>query len=93
MSHPVLVTHNLAQQRFEATVEGHLCVADYRLDGSVMQMMHTEVPPALQGRGIAAELVEAAFDHAMTENLKIEPLCSYVRAYMERHPETAFLRA
>lgn len=93
MTQPVLVTHNPAQQRFEATVDGLLCVADYRIAGDVMQMTHTEVPAALQGRGIAGELVEAAFDHAMTENLKIEPLCSYVRAYMERHPETAFLRA
>ena len=90
---PVAVVHNASRERFEATVDGHLCVADYRLDGPVMHMTHTEVPPALQGRGIAARLVQAAIDHARAAHLKINPQCSYVRVYMQRHPDTLSLRA
>lgn len=86
MSDPV--THNAAQQRFEALVDGALAKAEYRLDGHVMTMTHTEVPPALEGRGLAAALVRAAFDHARAEGLRIDPRCAYVRGYMERHPET-----
>jgi predicted GNAT family acetyltransferase len=52
-----------------------------------MRMTQTEVPPALGGRGIAAALVEAAFEHARTHGLKVEPWCSYVRVYLQRHPE------
>lgn len=85
----VPVIHRPDQQRFEATVEGRLCEADYELREGVMHMTHTHVPDALQGRGIAAALVRAAFEHARAKGLKVNPLCSYVRQYVQRHPETA----
>lgn len=87
------VTHNAAQSRFEVTVEGRLCVCAYHLrDGEVL-FTHTEVPPALQGRGIAAALVKAALDWARAQPLAVRPLCSYVAAYMRRHPQTQDLLA
>ena len=87
------VRHNEAASRFEATVEGLLCVASYHRDGDVLRMYHTEVPAALEGRGIAAQLVRAACAHATANGLGIDPRCSYVRAYMQRHPETHALLA
>jgi predicted GNAT family acetyltransferase len=87
------IEHLPERGRFQARVEGHLCVADYRLDGNRMQMTHTEVHPALEGRGIAAGLVRAALHHARASGLKVVPLCSYVRAYMRRHPDTQDLLA
>ncbi|GIX25519.1 MULTISPECIES: GNAT family N-acetyltransferase [Caldimonas] len=89
----VEVTHNPAAQRFEARLDGQLSVADYELRDGIMHMTHTGVPPALRGRGIAALLVQAALDHARAHGLKVHPLCSYVRSYMERHPETQVLWA
>ncbi|MCM5569132.1 N-acetyltransferase [Burkholderiaceae bacterium FT117] len=89
----VEVRHDEAASRFEATVEGLLCRADYRLDGDTMRVFHTEVPPALEGRGIAAELVRALFAHAADRGLKVDPLCSYVRAWARRHPEVQGLLA
>mgnify|MGYP003545244133 CR=1 FL=1 len=62
---------------------------DYRLDGAVMLIHHTEVPARLEGRGIAATLTAAAFEHARREGLRIAPLCSYARAWARRHPEFA----
>lgn len=85
------VKHNTEQSRFETTVGGMQCVADYRLLNGVMVMTHTYVPPPLEGRGIAAELVGAAIRHAREHRLKVDPRCSYVRAYMRRHPETESL--
>jgi predicted GNAT family acetyltransferase len=84
----VEVLHNEAAQRFEAKVDGHLSVANYRLDAGVMRMVHTEVPRELEGRGIAAALVKRAIEHARASGLKVAPACSYVRTYMRRHPET-----
>jgi predicted GNAT family acetyltransferase len=81
------VRHNKAAHRFEVVVDGELARADYRIDGGVMQMFHTEVPVAFEGRGIAASLVRAAIDYARENGLKILPACSYVRVYMRRHPE------
>jgi predicted GNAT family acetyltransferase len=53
-----------------------------------MHIVHTEVPSALEGRGIAAQILKAAFAHAEAHGLAVEPQCGYVRAYMRRHPET-----
>jgi uncharacterized protein len=82
------VRHNTAAGRFEATVDGLLCVANYHLVDNVMRIHHTEVPRALEGRGIAGRIVRAALAYAEASALEVEPWCSYVRAYMKRHPET-----
>lgn len=87
------VTHNAARHRFEATVEGQVAVADYELDGRVLRLTHTVVPQALEGRGIAGALARAAMAHARSQQLQVDPQCSYMRAYMERHPDTQDLRA
>ena len=85
------VVHNAAASRFEATVDGQLCVAGYVLADGVMQMNHTEVPSSLENRGIAADLVRAALAFAAANGFAVEPRCSYVRAYMRRHPESRAL--
>ena len=87
------IEHLPDRGRFQAIVEGQPCVADYRLADGVMAITHTEVAPALEGRGIAGALVQAALDHARSAGLKVRPLCSFARAYMRRHPETSALLA
>lgn len=88
---PNVIKHNTERSRFETTVDGLQCVADYRLVDQVMVMTHTYVPPPLEGRGIAAELVGTALDYARKNDLKVDPRCSYVATYMRRHPDTQSL--
>jgi predicted GNAT family acetyltransferase len=85
------IVHNLAAQRFETAVEGRLCRAEYRRVGDTLHLVHTEVPPPHEGKGIAGALVQAALDYAADNRLKVVPLCGYVRAYMRRHPESQAL--
>jgi predicted GNAT family acetyltransferase len=87
----VNVVHHAAAERFEAMVDGQLCIAGYVLVDGVMRLTHTEVPSALENRGIAGELVRVALEWAVANNVKVEPRCSYVRAYMRRHPESQAL--
>jgi uncharacterized protein len=82
------VVHNTEASRFEAMVEDQRCVCQYRVYGRTMMLTHTGVPHALRGRGIAAELVRAALDHARAHGLRVRPDCSYAEVYMQRHPET-----
>jgi hypothetical protein len=89
----VHVEHRPEFGRFEAVVDGHLCVAAYRLAGNVLQLTHTEVHPSLEGRGIAADLIAAALAHARANALKVVPLCSYVQTYLQRHPQERDLLA
>ena len=65
--------HNLAQHRFEAVLPEGLSRADYRRVGDTMHLVHSEVPWALEGRGIAGELVQAALDYAAANGLKVIP--------------------
>lgn len=82
-----MVRHNPEENRFEADVDGQLCVADFQLRGTDMVMTHTYVPPALRGQGIAEKLVRAALEYARVERLRVVPACSYVEAFIRRHPE------
>ena len=52
---------------------------------------HTLVPDELRGRGIAAKLACAALTEARQQRWRIVPRCSYVAAFIKRHPEFANL--
>jgi predicted GNAT family acetyltransferase len=80
------INHDPAAHRFTAAVEDHLAVLDYTVDGGVMSIMHTNVPPAVQGRGIAAELMGAALSAARAEGWKVNAVCSYAVDYLRKHP-------
>lgn len=82
------IHHDAVAGRFTAEVDGQRCEADYQLRSGVMHLVHTGVPRALQGRGIAAALVDAALAEARAQGWRVRPVCSYVRAHMRRHPDT-----
>jgi hypothetical protein len=81
------VRHNAAESRFEVEIDGQVSVADYDVAGDRMIFTHTYTPPAQRGRGIAEKLVRAALEHARQEKRKVVPACSYVAAFIDRHPE------
>lgn len=81
------VQHNVAQHRYEITVDGHLAIAEYNEMGRTRIMTHTFVPPELRGRGLAERLVRRALHEARAEGWKIVPACSYVATFVRRHPE------
>jgi predicted GNAT family acetyltransferase len=83
----IAIRHDAARRRFETEVEGHVGYVEYSLDGAVMVIAHTIVPPAIGGRGIAAQLVQAAVDFAQAQGLEIDPQCAYAEAWMRRHAE------
>ena len=81
------VNHNAAKNRYELEVDGQLAMIKYRDADGVRYYTHTEVPKALEGRGIASLIAKAVLDEAQAENLTIVPLCPFVRGYIERHPQ------
>ena len=87
MKHEWPVTHNPALQQFEVHIGDQLAVLNYRIDGNRVTFFHTGVPQNLEGRGIGSAIALAALEYAQTEHLERIPLCPFVRAQIEKHPE------
>ncbi len=84
------VVNNLQQHRWEASEGGELVgFSVYRERPGQVIFTHTEVNPALSGRGIGSRLAEAAVEDSVARGLRIVPYCPFIRAYLERHPEFA----
>ncbi|MDJ0447701.1 GNAT family N-acetyltransferase [Methylocystis sp. JR02] len=91
MGESFAVRDNPAQSRFELDLDGSMALAEYTLDDGVMTFTHTETPPARQGRGAASKLIHGALLAARARGLKVRATCSFVVAYLARHPEFADL--
>ena len=90
----LVVADNAELQRYEARrgsdVVGFIT---YRLQPERITLIHTEVAPALEGQGIASQLVAGALDDIRRRGLTLVPICPFVRAFLRRHPEYADLVA
>jgi predicted GNAT family acetyltransferase len=87
------VRDNRALSRFEMDVEGKVAFANYRMTPQAVIITHTETPRALQGRGIASELVKGALDLIRADGRKVIAGCGFVVDYLHKHPEFADLTA
>ena len=83
------VVDNPSAKRFELVEDGLLAELVYRFDGDRMVLIHTEVPEALEGRGLGGKLVRAALDHAAERGIILVPRCPFARGWLERHAEEA----
>lgn len=81
------IEHDSDAHRFSTSVDGHDATLDYDLADGRMVITHTRVPDEISGRGIAGDLVRAAFEHARATGLRVRPICSYAAAWAERHAE------
>ncbi len=52
---------------------------------------HTFVDGSLRGQGVAGQLVRAAADQIRDQGKKARAVCTYARAWFDRHPEQADL--
>lgn len=81
------VVDNPARSRYELVLEGDVAFVDYLVVGKVRVLTHSEVPPALRGHGVAAELVAGALQLVREQGLSVEPRCSYVMQFIERNAQ------
>jgi len=87
------VRDNTARSRFELEADGVLVFMNYRRDGNVISLDHTETPVAARGRGLASQLAAGVLEAVRARGLKIVPRCPFVRAYVEHHPQYRDLMA
>ncbi|TQN37611.1 hypothetical protein FHU33_4273 [Blastococcus colisei] len=74
--------------RFEIRLDDRVVgLASYHVDGTTMTLPHTEVDPSVGGRGIGTTLVAGVLDAARERGLTVLPYCSFIRHYIQQHPE------
>jgi uncharacterized protein len=83
------VTDNPAKSRFELSMDGQLAQLAYRVNGSRLVLIHTEVPIQLESHGIGGKLVTAAIERAVRDGMTVVPLCPFARSWLEHHPDIA----
>lgn len=77
--------------RFELEQDGHTAYIEYTLTGKILALLHTEVPEALRGRGVASELTKSALEYARDHGMKVDVVCPLVAEFLRRHQEYADL--
>lgn len=88
------VRKNTERARYEIVVDGHLAgFADFEEHGQQVVLPHTVVDPSHRGQGLAAVLVQSALDDIRASGFRVVPACSYVAAFIDRHPAYADLVA
>ncbi len=87
MAAEIDVAHDGNIKRFQVNQDGHLAFLQYRQDGDVMVLEETQVPAALEGRGIGSSLAKAALGYARANKFAVKVECTFVQGYLKRHPE------
>jgi hypothetical protein len=77
--------------RLEIERQGHVAYLEYTLAGKILQLIHSEVPQALRGQGLGAELAHSALEWAREQGFKVDVICPSVAEYLTKHPEYADL--
>jgi uncharacterized protein len=74
--------------RYELRLGGRLIgIAAYRRRNGRIVFLHTEIDESVEGRGFGGVIASGALDDGRRQGLEVIPLCPFIAAYIERHPE------
>ncbi len=82
-----IINHQPERHLFTTEVNGYTAYVEYRLGDGSLDILHTVVPPPIEGQGIAAALVKRTYEYATEQGLKPKATCWYAAKWLERHPE------
>ena len=90
----VAVRDRPAEGLYELLLDGARAgVIHYLPTRGAVVLVHTEVAPELEGKGLGGRLVAGALEDIRARGLRLVPVCAFVTSYLERHPEHADLVA
>lgn len=77
--------------RFEMDEQGLTSFANYHRQDGRLFIDYVFSPPELRGSGAAGRLMTAVGQQARAEGLRITPICSYAKAWLQRSRDFADL--
>lgn len=81
------VANNEQKNRFEAEHEGQTAFIEYKMQGDIFNLTHTEVPKEIEGKGVGTELVKGALDLIKGEGKSVKPICPFIAHFIEENSE------
>lgn len=81
------VRDNPAQNRFELEIGGETAVLYYQLEPGLITLVHTEVPPAFSGQGVASALARGALAQIRARGLKVKVICPFISVFLGKHSQ------
>ena len=76
------------RQRYEARIGDRVAgFTTYRAVQGRLILVHTEVDPELEGRGIGNRLAAGVLDDIRARGLKMTVKCPFIAAFLKRHPD------
>jgi predicted GNAT family acetyltransferase len=82
------VRDNAERHRFEVYLDGGLAgFATYEIRPGAIAIMHTEIDPAFEGRGLGTAVARGALDSARGGGLDVLPYCPFTNEFIKRHRE------
>ncbi len=80
------ILHEPQNSTFKLNLDGYLAYVTYLVKDNKLEIDHTFVPQQIGGRGVASQLVEAAYDYAIEQGLCPIASCSYAITWLKRYP-------
>jgi len=88
MADEIHISDNPSELRYELQVAGKLAgIIRYRRRPDALTLIHTGIDPSYEGQGLGTRLIAGALADIRRRELHAVPICPFVRAYLERHPE------
>ena len=85
---PYPVRHDAERSRFVVDLpEGEAELLYGELSEDVLDLQHTEIPPAGRGKGVGDALVRAALRYAGERGARVIATRPYVQTWLRRHPD------
>jgi uncharacterized protein len=87
------IVRNEQRHRYEALLDSELAgFMTYRLHDGTIELVHTEIDDAFEGKGVGSVFVRDVLDEIRSDGtLRVVPSCPFVAEWIERHPDYADL--
>lgn len=86
--HQIAVRNDVDNHRYVLELDGERAgMAVYHVRGGRNYFVHTEVDPGHEGEGLGSALAQNALDDVRARGEQIVPLCPFITAWLNRHPD------
>ncbi len=89
MKKDLKVLNNNDLSQYESLVDDYKAIVKYEIKGGDISLYSVKVPKQLEGKGVGSKLVNSVLVDVKANGLKLlrNPICPFVKAYIERHSD------